>query len=502
MAEQERAFGDEGVAKDIDVDALADRINITEEHLQERKEFVGFDGTDANRLAELQAVFEARESAVVDEFYQTLTAFDQTNDILEESSRDLESLKRSQGAYWRSLAGGSYGVEFFKERARIGKVHEECDIPLEYYVGQYARYFELLIDALSLPLHDRIGERLQTAGIDGEIIESVQEDIDGWTKDLLAAQKLLILDLQIGMESYLDGHEQLVEEARRRRDVATETAEAVSDLQQRTNEVSQSTKRINQLLDEETETMDEILGEMSGLSATIEEIAATANSVESQGEAAVESAESGQAAAADARSAMDDIQQSADQISSNVEGLAEQTTAIGEIVTIINDIADQTNLLALNASIEAARAGEAGEGFAVVADEVKNLAEESQEQADRKSMIEDIQQDIEHTVENVEKTNENLETGIAEVTNAMDQLDEIVANIREATAGVQEVANATDEQSQSADDIVTLLEESADGLAEINEEIGDVASANEKQTAKVFKVSSDLKQLGEALSST
>jgi methyl-accepting chemotaxis protein len=87
-----------------------------------------------------------------------------------------------------------------------------------------------------------------------------------------------------------------------------------------------------------------------------------------------------------------------------------------------------------------------------VADEVKNFAEESQQQANRiEEIIDGIQTDITETAETVEETADDLETGIDRVERAMDQLDEIV----------------------------------------------EIATANEQQTAKVSKVTSDLQQLSE-----
>jgi methyl-accepting chemotaxis protein len=151
-----------------------------------------------------------------------------------------------------------------------------------------------------------------------------------------------------------------------------------------------------------------------------------------------------------------------------VERLGSRSEQIGAIIGTIQEIADQTNLLALNAAIEAARAGEQGRGFAVVADEVRKLAERT-----RKSTSE-----------------------ISEMISAIQ--GETKGAVVAMETAVDEVAKGSDKAAGSGLALASILQK----INEVTEQINQVATAAEEQTAATHEISNNMHQITEVVAQT
>jgi methyl-accepting chemotaxis protein len=182
-----------------------------------------------------------------------------------------------------------------------------------------------------------------------------------------------------------------------------------------------------------------------------------------------------------------------------IESLGSRSDQIGAIVGTIEDIADQTNLLALNAAIEAARAGEQGRGFAVVADEVRALAERTT-RATREigEMIKAIQKETKIAVTTMDEGVVEVAKGTEEAARSGEALQGILLQIGEVTNQINQIATAAEEQTATTSEISSnilnitdVFTKTAQTAQETSNEAGKLSKLSEelKETVKRFKTS-------------
>ena len=471
---------------------LCRELDITDDEIAWRKSFTGFEEGDAERLAGMEDTFDKIADDLVEEFYAHLQSYDEALDVLNRSSKSVELLKRSQAEYLRDLGRGSYGDEYFERRARIGKIHDMLDMGPRFYLGAYTIYYEGIVDA--------IVEEEKSALADADEDRDPAAALDRVRDRTTSVLKLLSLDQQVAMDTYIHSFSQDLEaELDRRERVTDEVETAVDECKQSANSVTERAERLVDTATQQEETMSEIATEVSNLSATIEEVASTAEEVDATSSDAERLAAEGRESADRAIEVMEEVDGVTDSVSDDVAALEDGVDEIDEIVDLIDDIAEQTNILALNASIEAARAGEAGEGFAVVADEVKQLAEESQSHAvDIDRRISTIQTETQETIESLDEMTARIEEGIDAVEGAMEKLHDIADAVAAASEGIQEVADATDDQAASTEEVASMVDEAADQATGIREAMDTVADANREQAEKVQYIADTVQDLSES----
>jgi heme-based aerotactic transducer len=513
------SFGQGKLNSRIDAESLLGECGIDSDEIEWRKEFINFDEQDVANLDGLQDVFLENRDQVADDFYDNLTQYDDTQATFERSSKSIDQLKETQRSYLATLADGKYDRQYFKNRARIGKLHDLLEMPMKQYIGQYGVYYDLLLPVIGDRLSDRIVEDLEShpaveesdaGATDDEaspseteesLEELVEQRVEEGIGEILSLLRILNLDMQVVADTYIHSYNQKLEDAIETQNrvidqVEREVEDPMAELQEASNDIASSVERISSRTDDQVGFASQTSSEVANMSATVEEIASTASQVESRSQAAEDLAEEGEESAEEALDVMDDVGDAVEDVAGDVDNLQERVDEIDEIVEVIDDIAEQTNMLALNASIEAARAGEAGEGFAVVADEVKNLAEESQEYANRiDQTITDIQQDTEDTVESLDRTTRQVDRGVEQVEAAMDRLRDIVDAVKETSDGIQEVAAATDDQAASTEEVASMLDELVERAEDVAEEVEHVAAATEEQSAKIDEINESVQQL-------
>jgi hypothetical protein len=224
-------FGQDGLNHLVDADALLKECGIDSEEIEWRKEFIGFTDEDARRLAAMEDRFEDHADAIAEDFYDNLTDYEQTMEVIGRSEKGVEMLKETQRAYLVTLASGEYGMDYFQNRARIGKIHDLLEMPMKHYLGQYGVYYDLIFDVLRERIADGIVEAIvsesdTTAGgataVDhgesltldrGDLREAVGVELDDGLRDVLAVLRIINLDMQVVADTYIHSYSQQLEEA-------------------------------------------------------------------------------------------------------------------------------------------------------------------------------------------------------------------------------------------------------------------------------------------------
>jgi len=263
---------------------------------------------------------------------------------------------------------------------------------------------------------------------------------------------------------------------------ATQVAHAAVDMKIRSHEMAQGSERV---------AMDALT-----VATASEEMSATSNDIASSCVRAVESSQQTSGLAQDGSGVVNNTIAVMDRIAEQVRAsaatvglLGEKSNQIGTIVGTIQDIADQTNLLALNAAIEAARAGEQGRGFAVVADEVRALAERTTKATREISdMIKSIQSETNGAVEAMNQGVKEVHDGTSEAAKSGAALQQILSQVDEVTQQINQIATAAEEQTATTGEISSNISR-----------ITDSAKTSSIYAQDTAKAAEDLNQLAEAL---
>jgi len=192
-----------------------------------------------------------------------------------------------------------------------------------------------------------------------------------------------------------------------------------------------------------------------GVSSTAEQITAIVNSIASAIEEMSTSindiSERTRQGAEISRKAME----TSSSATKTINSLEQAATEIDEVTEVIKQIAQQTNLLALNATIEAASAGDVGKGFAVVANEIKELAGQSKLSAE----------DIARRIKGVQGSAKETILAIADVS-------DIITKINESSVVI---TNSVEQQSLTANEISTNIQQAREGVGGIAASISEIA---------------------------
>lgn len=150
----------------------------------------------------------------------------------------------------------------------------------------------------------------------------------------------------------------------------------------------------------------------------------------------------------------------------------ESAKGIDEVIEGVDKIAFQTRVLAMNAAVEAGRAGDAGRGFAVVADLVSALAMRAEEEAQRaRDQLTVTQGDIVTAVEAVQK----VDGALGDISEGVGEVHELLGSMasdnQAQASAITEISSAIRQMDQSTQQNAAMVEETSAAARNLDSEV-------------------------------
>lgn len=188
---------------------LAEHLRITEAEICARKALLGLTPAGESALGAFRPTIEALADPIVAEFYRHQLTVAEIGAIISDADT-LARLKASMRSYVLRLFDGQYGMDYANARLRIGKVHARIGVSPKLYVASIHQLDSLL-------------RRTATRhGATPEMLDSLH--------------KLILFDLQLVFDTYIQGLVSEVETARDEVQAYSETLEA--RVAERTEEIA------------------------------------------------------------------------------------------------------------------------------------------------------------------------------------------------------------------------------------------------------------------------
>ncbi|BAU27052.1 methyl-accepting chemotaxis sensory transducer with Cache sensor [Aneurinibacillus soli] len=270
-----------------------------------------------------------------------------------------------------------------------------------------------------------------------------------------------------------------------------------------TGQVAQTVKQIATSIEEQTEAIMHVNRDMNLTREKVEHTTTMAEEALTMAAQTTRAAVDGMEAVNDAINHLDIVSQTVTFATEAIQKLGKRSEEIGSIVGVISGIADQTNLLALNAAIEAARAGQQGKGFAVVADEVRKLAEESGKASQEiVHLIEHVQSETAVTVRSMEMNVEQVKHQINMVHRGGSALEDIVHKTEQTKEEMENITHMQQELQGLIKNLHTQISVITDVSQETSSGLTQIAVAAGQQSTSAEEMASAIENLSHLATET
>jgi Mg2+ and Co2+ transporter CorA len=426
---------------------------INEENLRLRRRFVHLGEEERQLMLTLAPWAERVGPALCAELYDWSWAFGPTRTLFQsyaaERHLDAEAFRKhwigAQTHYFIGMFHGArseWGVEYFDYRLKVGRVHDQINLPLKWYIGSVVEYLRLVRKYLKRDFKD-VEFRFDAFETISRVMNyDVQAITEAFMMNTLTSLGLEMSAVRMTNSSDITEHFDQIKEM-----VALlhTQADAISHYQldekvldvQIPGHLGGAFSVLIRNMRQFVERMVENANVLNGISSSTEQMTGSISEI----------AKSSSLASHVAHSAV----QSSHGVQTVIGELGESSQQIGQVLKVITGVAEQTNLLALNATIEAARAGEAGKGFAVVANEVKELAKETA------SATGDIRRKIEAIQGDAKKASDSID-GVRETIHQINDYTRTIASaVEEQTSMINEVARSVALAAERSSELVSSL---------------------------------------------
>lgn len=321
--------------------------------------------------------------------------------------------------------------------------------------------------------------------------EIANGDLTG--KDIQVKDKNEVASLANGFNQMRDNLKGIINEVQQTSQQLTlnakDTSNSLEDMKESSEQISENTKDVAHFAQSGSENTFEAKNALFKLAELIQHAQTKANDTTKNSNDTLLVAKNGKETVSESINTMSIIENKTVETTELVQHLDDYTKEIGTITEMMSGIANQTNLLALNASIEAARAGEHGKGFAVVADEVRKLAEESNKRASEVSKItEQIANSTNKALASMQDNRVSVKDGMNIVLKAGEALDKILNSVQLTVDDIQSISALTDDENETSDELVKLIEQLASGIEETAARSEEVTALSEESASGIDSV--------------
>jgi len=503
---------------------LIEFFGLNAREREQRRQFIQLSPADAALLKALAAFIRSRADRLAEAHYAHVAHFEEPYTILTRRHRLPELILR-QAEYFVELFQGLYDEAFCERRLRLGKVYADMGMSPKWYIGAHAIYAGILFPLLVRRYFFRPRTLLRA---------------------LLAVTRVLNLDLQLVVETYLERSTTKLREVVVRVEQSTaQVVEVSQNLSHIARQAETATHQISNALQQllvgvqsQAQTVAETQQSVAqfsnasqaiarGAQEQVQAVAQSSRAVEQIGEVlarirhnvdigqqaartALKTAQAGSHVVEKSIHGIAMIEVTSSQMGNKMQDMSQQSAEIGRIVDVIDEIAAQTHMLALNASIEAARAGEQGRGFAVVADEVGKLAERSsQSTREIATLIAAVQKSIQEAVQLRHEVARQVAQGtdlarqagesLAEILQVIETVNQQVQGIHKATEEMEQVMGSLIQATTAVSTVVAANRRAAEDIAAGSSQVGramdEITRASQASRAAVEYVSAGTEQL-------